>query len=325
MRLATPNEPIDAHALELLASEPVPGIAPGSLEGFVGVFDSGVGGISVLKEMAALMPGENFAFFGDSAHAPYGSKPYEAVFGLSSRIAKAFVESGCKAIVIACNTATSTAADQLRAAYPQIPIIGIEPALKPAAAASHGGTILVMATEVTLRLEKFQRLLGEYGSGSNVIEVPCTGLADRIEQGRLGDSDLVELIDRLVGRYRGKVDSVVLGCTHYPFVKEQIRQVLGDVRFFDGNAGTAMQLMHVLERSGLRAQSPSADGLAAALVGTQPGRTGEVRFFSSIDSPDEIELYKRFFALPIAGSHASGIANAAGLGNNPTGTGGQRC
>ncbi len=283
MRKAIPNDPIDSRALELLASSPLPGLEPGSLVGYTGVFDSGVGGISLLRELTALMPHENFAFFGDSANAPYGDKPYDAVFGLSSRIAEAFVESGCKAVVIACNTATSTAADQLRAAYPQIPIVGIEPALKPAASAGRDGSILVMATEVTLKLDKFQRLLNEYGKGSDVIAVPCTGLADRIEKGRLEDEDLVELIDGLVGEYRGRVGSVVLGCTHYLFVKDQIRRVLGDIPFYDGNMGTAMHLKQVLERLGL-ARSSGA---------------GVVRFYSSLNSPDEIELYKRFFSLPL--------------------------
>lgn len=263
---------------------------PEQFDGCIGVFDSGVGGISVLKELCSLLPGEDFVFFGDSANAPYGDKPEQTIFELSSRIARGFIESGCKAIVIACNTATSTTAGRLRAAYPQVPIVGIEPALKPAALAQRdagsSGDILVMATEMTLRLEKFQKLLGEYGRSSNVVTVPCTGLADRIEEGNLGSPDLVQLLDRLVGRYRGEVGSVVLGCTHYVFVKPQIRKVLGSVPLYDGNAGTAMQLKHVLAGSGLLRDRSSG---------------GRVLFYSSVDTPEEIDLYKRFFALPISG------------------------
>lgn len=283
MRKITPTDKIDSHALELLEPNPLCELASNSLDGYVGVFDSGVGGISVLRELTALMPHENFVFFGDSANAPYGNKPYKTVFELSSRIAKAFIDRGCKAIVIACNTATSTAADTLRAAYPQVPIIGIEPALKPAAAAasSHNGSILVMATEVTLALDKFRRLLIEYGGESKVTLVPCVGLAERIEKGNLDSEDIYALIDSLVGKYRGQVESVVLGCTHYLFVKKQIQQVLGNINFFDGNTGTALQLKHVLEQTNLA--STNGDG--------------RVLFYSSLDNPEEIELYKRFYTM----------------------------
>lgn len=276
-----PTDKIDSCALELLAPNPLEELAANSLDGYIGVFDSGVGGISVLRELTSLMPHENFVFFGDSANAPYGDKPYNTVFELSSRIARAFIDRGCKAIVIACNTATSTAADRLRAAYPQVPIIGIEPALKPAATSQHSGSILVMATEVTLALDKFRRLLIEYGGQSKVALVPCVGLADRIEKGNLEDRDLYELIDSLVGKYRGQVESVVLGCTHYLFVKKQIQQVLGNVNFFDGNTGTALQLKHVLEQTNLA----STNG------------NGQVLFYSSLDNLEEIELYKRFYKM----------------------------
>lgn len=263
-------------------------VDPEQFEGCIGVFDSGVGGISVLKELCRVLPGEDFVFFGDSANAPYGDKPRETIFELSSRIAHGFIRSGCKAIVIACNTATSTTAERLRETYPQIPIVGIEPALKPAALAQDAGgsdgSILVMATNVTLRLEKFQKLLDEYGRICDVVTVPCVGLADRIEKGSLDSPDLVELIDGLVGRYRGRVGSVVLGCTHYVFAKRQIRQVLGDVVLYDGNAGTAAQLKRVLDENGLRSGRNSG---------------GQVLFFSSVQTPDEIELYKRFFELPV--------------------------
>ncbi len=159
-------------------------------DGFVGVFDSGVGGISVLRSLVAELPHEDFEFFGDSANAPYGEKTAPEVLGLSRSIVEDFVAEGAKCIVIACNTATSAAAQTLRAEYGELPIVGVEPALKPATLAPRHGRILVMATPMTLRLDKFHKLAERWGSDSEVIGVPCVGLASRIEQGNLEADDL---------------------------------------------------------------------------------------------------------------------------------------
>ncbi|WP_124060207.1 glutamate racemase [Gordonibacter sp. Marseille-P4307] len=249
-------------------------------DGYIGVFDSGVGGISVLKEAVAELPHENFLFFGDSAHAPYGEKSVEWVRERSEQIVDRLIASGVKAVVIACNTATSAAAEVLRAKYPDVPIVGVEPALKPAAISPEGDRILVMATQVTLGLEKFHRLSEEWG-GDKVHTVACDGLAARIEQGNLGASDLAELLESLIGSYRGRVTSVVLGCTHYPFIARQIQKVLGDdVMLFDGGEGTARHLALVLEE--------------ADLLSDYPGE-GIVEFRSSKNYSEEIELYRWFF------------------------------
>ena len=251
-------------------------------EGFIGVFDSGVGGVSILQHLARELPAEDFRYFGDSAHAPYGTKTADEVCQLSRAIAERMLSEGAKALVIACNTATSAAASQLRAAYPQLPIVGVEPALKPAVLAGGAGVVLVMATEVTLALDKFQRLEDQWAHGTAVRTVACTGLVELIERGDLDAPELVELIEHLVGDCRGVVDRVVLGCTHYPFVRKQIASVLGDVRFFDGGEGTARQLHRLLESKGL----------------LREGRVGSVTFGSSVDTPEEQELYQRFFELP---------------------------
>lgn len=256
-------------------------------DGFVGVFDSGVGGISVLRALVAELPHEDFRFFGDSANAPYGEKPAEQVLALSRGIAEDFLAAGAKAIVIACNTATSVAAARLRAEHPDVPIVGIEPALKPAAeAAVDAGTqqrILVMATEMTLRLDKYHELARACAGDSEVISVPCPGLAARIERGDLDAPDLMEMLQGLVGRYAGRVDSVVLGCTHYPFVRRQIASVVGEgVRFFDGGAGTARQLRTRLTEEGLLAER---------------ARPGRVELASSLDTPEELALYRSFLTL----------------------------
>ena len=250
--------------------------------GFVGVFDSGVGGISVLKSLVAELPGEDFHYFGDSANAPYGEKTEEQVRALSQSIAERFVADGAKAIVIACNTATSAAAPMLRAEYPDLPIIGIEPALKPATEAPGHGRILVMATDITLKLDKYQELAATYGQDCEVISVPCPGLAARIERGDLEAPDLREMIRGFVGGFAGTVGSVVLGCTHYPFVRRQIAEVLGEgVMFFDGGAGTARQLRRCLDEAGLLSERESG---------------GSVELASSEDTPEEIELYREFLA-----------------------------
>ena len=260
-------------------------IAPASGDArHIGVFDSGVGGISVLKALVAELPGEEFRYFGDSANAPYGSRTEAEVLDLTTEAIERMLAEGAKAVVIACNTATSVAARSLREAHPDVPIVGIEPALKPAALAATGGRVLVMATPITLRLDKYHELAAAYGGNCEVISVPCPALAGRIEQGRLGDPDLVEMIDGYVGAYRGSVDGVVLGCTHYPFVREQIRQVLGDVPFFDGGPGTARQLRHRLEEQGLLAPVCAE---------------GSVGLASSLDTPEELALYRWFFSLPL--------------------------
>lgn len=247
---------------------------------FVGVFDSGVGGVSVLRHLVRELPHEDFRYFGDSAHAPYGERTPEEVRSLSRAIVDSMVADGAKAVVIACNTATSAAAPMLRETYADLPIVGVEPALKPAVLHGGEGRILVMATEVTLTLDKFHRLAERWAEGVEVETVACAGLAERIEHGNLDAPDVIELLERLVGRYRGVVDRVVLGCTHYPFVRRQIAQVLGDVTFFDGGAGTARQLRRLLEQGGLLDEG---------------SKEGSVTFSSSIDTPEELALYRMLY------------------------------
>ena len=252
------------------------------MSGFVGVFDSGVGGISVLRSLVAELPHEDFHYFGDSANAPYGEKAEARVLELSQDIVERFVADGAKAIVIACNTATSAAAPTLRRAYPDLPIIGIEPALKPATEAPGHGRILVMATDITLRLDKYQELAATYGRDCEVISVPCPGLAGRIERGDLAAADLREMIRGYVGSFAGTVGSVVLGCTHYPFVRTH--QTAGRHPPQIGGAGTARQLRHRLGECGLLADEAHA---------------GSVSFASSEDTPDELALYREFFEMEL--------------------------
>ena len=250
--------------------------------GYVGVFDSGVGGISVLKQLVAELPHENFVYYGDSAYAPYGEKTRDQVMRRSRTVVDLLLDEGVKAVVIACNTATSVAAAELRAEYAHVPIIGVEPALKPATLDPQNKRILVMATPITLRLDKYQQLAKRWGGECEVIDAPCPGLADRIEHGNVDDPDVRALVEQLVGGYRGEVDAVVLGCTHYPFIAQQVKDVLGEVRLYDGALGTARQLERRLRERGLQ---------------TRSREVGRVEFLSSEDTPEELALYKYLFEL----------------------------
>lgn len=214
----------------------------------VGVFDSGVGGISVLAELRRILPKEDFIFFGDTAHAPYGTKPPEEVLGYVRGVMEHLLDQGVKAVVIACNTATSVAAAELRAQY-DLPIIGIEPALKPAHELRHGGKILVLATPVTLKLEKFARLMERYGEGA--CPLPCPGLMDLVEKEAFEDAK--RYLQELFSPFSmDEVDAVVLGCTHYSFLRPVLSQILpAHIPVLDGNQGTARQMARVLADRGL--------------------------------------------------------------------------
>ncbi|MCH5286069.1 MAG: glutamate racemase [Christensenellaceae bacterium] len=217
-------------------------------ERLIGVFDSGVGGIGTLAEMTRLMPHERFLFYGDTAHAPYGTKSRDEVLGYVREIMAHMLARDVKAVAIACNTATSVAAAELRAAY-DLPIIGIEPALKPAHEMRHGGSILVLATPMTLRLDKFQRLMGQYGEGA--VPLPCPGLMELVEREAFEQAKRY-LIEHFSPYDMSRVDAVVLGCTHYVFLRPVLAEILPDtVRVLDGNLGTARQLRRVLESRGM--------------------------------------------------------------------------
>lgn len=223
------------------------------LNGPIGVFDSGVGGISVLRELVALMPNENYIFYGDSKHAPYGTKTREEVENLTVKDAEYLVAQGVKALVVACNTATSAAIQVLRRKYRDMPVIGIEPALKPAVHCRVHPCVLVLATPMTLREEKFRKLMLQFEEEAEIIPLPCPGLVEFVEQGNLDSKELRQFLSELFAPYQKiPVDCVVLGCTHYPFVRGIIQSVLGmHVKIFDGGAGTARETKRRLVECGL--------------------------------------------------------------------------
>lgn len=219
----------------------------------IGFFDTGVGGISVLKEAIKLLPKENYIYIGDSLNAPYGVKTPEEARKLTFNMVDKLISMNVKAIVVACNTATSIAIDELRKAYKQVPIIGMEPALKPAVENYGNGIIVIMATPMTLAENKFSKLREKYNKASDIIPMPCDGLVEIIESGNT-KGEIVEkyLRDRFKNIPKEKVSSVVLGCTHYPFIKEALVNVINeDVAIIDGSLGTVKQLKRKLEQKGL--------------------------------------------------------------------------
>ena len=218
---------------------------------YIAVFDSGVGGISVLRHLVRLMPEERYLYFGDSANAPYGTKTREEVKNLTFAAARALMGRGIKALVVACNTATSAAINDLRSAYPDLIVIGIEPALKLAADQFPGGTIGVMATPMTLREEKFARLMERFADSTAIHKIPAPGLVELIESGKADSAETDTLLRQLFAPY-DRLDALVLGCTHYPFAAASLRRVLGDrVALLDGGDGTARETRRRLEKAGL--------------------------------------------------------------------------
>lgn len=246
----------------------------------IGVFDSGVGGISVLRELIRVMPNENYIYLGDSKHAPYGTKPLETVRELTFENARLLLAQGAKGLVVACNTATSAAVRLMRSTYPQLPIVGIEPALKPAALQKEHPRVLVMATPMTVQQEKFRQLMARYEEKAEIYPLPCPGLMEFVEAGDLESEKLHDFLLELLGPYLDKkLDSVVLGCTHYPFARKMIQNIVGDtVTIFDGGAGTAREMRRRIAVADLL--NPSEEH-------------GWVRFENSVATEEELALCRR--------------------------------
>ena len=255
-------------------------------DGPIGVMDSGMGGISVLRELAGLLPHENFVFYGDSANAPYGSRSTEEIYQLTEQVVQKLLKRGVKAVVIACNTASSAAGARLRAEYPELPIVAIEPALKPAVIACPGGRVVVLATEATLRERKFAGLLEEWKEKAEIIKLPLPGLPEFVERGELDSPQLRKFLQGFFVQLADRpVDGVVLGCTQYPFVRKVIAELLGpQVKVFDGAAGTARQLRRRLYSRRL------------LTANQQPG---SIQWLNSSPEPEMIELSKKLFTITI--------------------------
>jgi glutamate racemase len=262
----------------------------------VGIFDSGVGGLSVLRHIQAQLPHEHLLYVADSGYAPYGDKPEALVIARVLAIAEFLIAQGAKAIVVACNTATVAAVRVLRETHPGMPVVGVEPGLKPAAALTRSGKVGVLATARTLQGAKFLLLRDQIHreTGVNFLLQPCVGLVDQIELGELDSDAMVTMLDRFIAPLLAQdADTLVLGCTHYPLVRGAIERLLvssghGDVALVDTGDAVARQLARLLV-AGALARAVGTEGLPAALTGyttaSAAALTAAFRSLLGIDPP----------------------------------------
>ncbi len=227
----------------------------------IGVFDSGVGGLSVFQRIRADLPREALLYVADSGHAPYGNQSAEFIARRAFAITEFLLDQGVKAVVVACNTATAAAIAHLRAHF-SLPIIGVEPALKPAVAETRSGVVGILATSNTVRSDKFAALLDQHGHRARVMVQPCPGLADCVEHGELSGPHPRALLDRyLAPLLAAGADTLVLGCTHYPFLIPLIQRLVGsDVAIIDPSPAVARQLRRRLETARLLADDRALGG-----------------------------------------------------------------
>ena len=233
----------------------------------IGIFDSGLGGISVLKEAVHLMPNEHFIFYGDNENAPYGTKTQEQIDSCVQNVVDQLLQRDVKALLIACNTATAASAKRLRSEL-TIPVIGMEPALKPAHELRHGGQILVLATPATLHMDKFLHLMELYGEGA--VPVEGYGIVECVEDGQVRGERILSVLHGLLDEHLNKkTDAIVLGCTHYPLIRDALAQVAPGVPLIDGNLGTVRQLRRVLERDGILRPNDAPGGYELHTTGDE--------------------------------------------------------
>lgn len=236
----------------------------------IGIFDSGIGGISVLRAIREQMPEESVIYLGDQGHIPYGPRPMQQIRDFSETITRFLLERGAKIIVVACNTASAAALKYLRETFPDVPFVGMEPAVKPAAEHTHTGKVGVLATPATFQGALYASVVERFANDVELFQSTCPGLVQEIEQGKLnGETTHRILAEALVPMLEKNIDTVVLGCTHYPFVIPLIQRIVGDgVRVIDPAPAVARQIGRLLEAKHLR---------------YHPGAKGDVTFYTSGD------------------------------------------
>ena len=245
----------------------------------IGVFDSGIGGVTVLKEIIKILPNENYIYYSDSKHNPYGDRDDETIITYCDNIVDILLKKNCKAIVIACNTASAKAATFLREKYKQIPIIAIEPAYKMVHDYAYNSETLIMATRGTIESERFNNLYQKYNNNKTEL-IECIGLADIIEEGN--KEKIEKYLEKNLKKYNGKIENIVLGCTHYPLIQDEISKVVGDVRFFNGAPSLAKHLKNVLEQNDLI--SESTEPLKIEFIDSSNLEEKKKRFFNLIET-----------------------------------------
>jgi glutamate racemase len=261
----------------------------------IGIFDSGVGGVSVLRAIREQMPGESIIYFGDQRHIPYGPRPMEQIRNFSEAITNFLLEKNAKIIVVACNTASAAALKYLRETFSDVEFVGMEPAVKPAAEHTQTGRVGVLATPATFQGALYASVVERFANGVELFQNTCPGLVQQIEHGNLhGEETRRILEDALLPMLEKNIDTVVLGCTHYPFVIPLIQQIVGDnVRVIDPAPAVAKQTGRLLETKGMRASSESKGGVnfytsgnPAQLKSLLPkllGKSGEVKKIEWLD------------------------------------------
>ncbi len=250
---------------------------------YIAVFDSGVGGVSVLRRLRAQLPRERFLYFGDSANAPYGDRTEEQILQLTLSAVERILARPVKALVLACNTATAVAVDTIRSRYPDLTVIGIEPAVKLAADRYPGGTVGLLSTTATLNSHRVNRLMEQHRDRCTFVPLAAPGLATLVEQGQGNSPQAKALLDALLAPHRETLDAVVLGCTHYPFAAGALRECLGNkIPLLDGSLGTAVHTRSLLEEADLLHDGP-----------------GEVIWENSLDDPSVSEQYRLLMEQPL--------------------------
>ena len=244
----------------------------------IGVFDSGIGGVTVLKEILKVLPDEEYIYYSDSKNNPFGDKTDLEIISISENITDFLIKKGCNIIVIACNTASAHAASYLRNKYSNIPIVAIEPAYKMVNDHVRDGRALVLATQATIESEKFKKLYEKYNNAQTTL-LKCVGLANLIENDK--EKEIDDYLEKNIKQYAGEVKSVVLGCTHYPLIINKIKSVLGDdVIIFDGAVGLAKNLKNIVNKSNLIHSSvPSI-----TFIDSSNSKEKEDRFFKYLNS-----------------------------------------
>ncbi|GAB4456402.1 MAG: glutamate racemase [Anaerolineales bacterium] len=229
----------------------------------IGIFDSGVGGLSVLRAIRAQMPEEAVLYFGDQGHIPYGPRPMEQIRQFSEAITNFLLARGAKIIVVACNTASAAALKYLREKFPAVQFVGMEPAVKPAAETTQTGRVGVLATPATFQGALYASVVERFATGVKLFQDTCPGLVQQIEQGNLHGGETRRILeDALLPMLEQNIDTVVLGCTHYPFVIPLIQEIAGEkVRVIDPAPAVARQVARLLEAGGLRRSSPGRGGV----------------------------------------------------------------
>jgi glutamate racemase len=219
----------------------------------IGIFDSGIGGLSVWREIARQLPHEDTLYFADQIHIPYGPRTLEEIRSFSEAVTRFLLARDCKLIVVACNAASAAALKHLRATFPAVPFVGMEPAVKPAAETTHTGVVGVLATPATFQGELFASVVERFANGVQLVKEVCPGLVQQVEAGRLDTPETLAMLDRFLTPIRAaNADTIVLGCTHYPFVIEAIRRLAPGVSVIDPAPAIARQIDRVLREHGLR-------------------------------------------------------------------------